>query len=60
MTGGDDGRSDAHSSLTRMFDLAANIWSDLPSLNQGRLKHASCTVRDRVFVYGGIQYVGEY
>ena len=41
------------------FDTWMNKWQEMPSLIQGRDRHASCCVKDSIYVFCGVQ-VSDY
>ena len=37
-----------------MYDLKDKTWRHGPSLNQARYSHTSCAIRNRVYLFGGV------
>ena len=52
LTGG-QGRFGNHGRTVERYDLNREEWQVMPSLNIGRVGHASCTLGSHVFVFCG-------
>ena len=35
------------------FDLMTDVWEELPSLNKSRFINSTCTLNDKMYIYGG-------